>query len=142
MGDTQQSNPQIDKCRLIAILAHNGQYRRDGKTPYIEHVYAVEQRVSRLGDKYICVALLHDIIEDTNVTAHDLIANGIDVDIVNAVTILTKIDSVSYDEYLNLVKSNDLARNVKIADMLSNLADTPTVKQIRKYSKGLLFLTE
>lgn len=136
------TDENLNNLRKFVEIAHSGQFRRDGKTPYITHVYAVEQRVSHLDNKYRAVALAHDVLEDTNVTAHDLIANGIDVDIVNAVTILTKIDSVSYDEYLNLVKSNDLARNVKIADMLSNLADTPTIKQIRKYSKGLLFLTE
>ena len=143
MNDTQQQfDEQIDKCRMIAINAHAGQTRRDKKTPYIEHCYAVAKRVNHLGNKYICVALLHDVLEDTNVTAHDLLAAGIDEDIVAAVQILTKHPSRSYDEYLKLVKFNNLACHVKIADMLSNLADSPTNKQIRKYATGLLFLTE
>lgn len=143
MVDTQQQfDEQIDKCRIIAINAHAGQTRRDKKTPYIEHCYAVAKRVSHLGNKYICVALLHDVLEDTKVTAHDLLAAGVDEDIVAAVQILTKHPSRSYEEYLKGVKSHDLARNVKIADMLSNLADSPTNKQIRKYATGLLFLTD
>lgn len=132
----------IENCNHIASKAHAGQYRRNGYTPYIEHPYAVADRVEHLGYKYICVALLHDVLEDTNVTAHDLLAAGVEEDIVAAVQILTKHPSRSYDEYLKVVKSNDLARNVKIADMLSNLADSPTNKQIRKYATGLLFLTE
>jgi (p)ppGpp synthase/HD superfamily hydrolase len=143
MSDTQQqSNSQIDECRLVAIKAHAGQYRRDGTTAYIYHCYEVGKRVNHLGDKYVCVALLHDVLEDTKVTAHDLLEAGIDEDIVTAVQILTKHPSRSYDEYLKIVKMNNLARNVKIADMLSNLADSPTIKQIRKYSQGLLFLTK
>jgi (p)ppGpp synthase/HD superfamily hydrolase len=138
----QQINSQVDKARLIAISAHFGQFRRDGKTPYIEHCYAVANRVAHLGEKYVCVALLHDVLEDTKVSAHDLLTAGIEEDIVAAVQILTKHPSRSYDEYLKLVKVNELARQVKIADMLSNLADSPTNKQIRKYSQGLLFLTE
>jgi len=43
---------------------------------------------------------------------------------------------------LYCVKCNELARKVKIADMLSNLADNPTDKQIKKYAKGLLFLVD
>ena len=143
MNDTQQQfDEQIDKCRMIAINAHAGQTRRDKKTPYIEHCYAVAKRVAHLGNKYICVALLHDVLEETKVTAHDLLTAGVDEDIVVAVQLLTKHPSRSYDEYLKLVKFNNLACHVKIADMLSNLADSPTNKQIRKYAKGLLFLTE
>lgn len=143
MNDTQQqSDAQIDKCRDIAIMAHAGQTRRDKITPYIEHCFAVAKRVAHLGNKYICVALLHDVLEDTNFTAHDLLAAGVDEDIVAAVQVLTKHPSRSYDEYLKIVKFNNLACHVKIADMLSNLADSPTNKQIRKYATGLLFLTE
>lgn len=143
MDNTQQQiNEQVDKCAKIAVEAHDGQYRRDNKTPYIEHCYAVASRVKYFGDKYVCVALLHDVLEDTKTTAHDLLNAGIDEDVVVAVQILTKHPSRSYDEYLKLVKLNDLARHVKIADMLSNLSDSPTIKQIRKYSTGLLFLTE
>lgn len=143
MNDTQQQfDEQIDKCRMIAINAHAGQTRRDKKTPYIEHCYAVAKRVAHLGNKYICVALLHDVLEETKVTAHDLLTAGVDEDIVVAVQLLTKHPSRSYDEYLKLVKFNNLACHVKIADMLSNLADSPTNKQIRKYATGLLFLTE
>ena len=86
--------------------------------------------------------MLHDVLEDTKTTAHDLLNAGIDEDVVVAVQILTKHPSRSYDEYLKLVKLNDLARHVKIADMLSNLSDSPTIKQIRKYATGLLFLIE
>jgi (p)ppGpp synthase/HD superfamily hydrolase len=132
----------LEKLRIFVTNAHAGQFRRDGKTPYIEHIFAVENRVKHLGNKYRAVALAHDLFEDTKVTTHDLLTMGIEEDIVAAVQILTKHPSRSYDEYIKLVKFNNLACHVKIADMLSNLSDSPTIKQIRKYSKGLLFLTE
>lgn len=143
MNDSQHMiNEMVKKCSDIAFEAHNGQFRRDGKTPYIEHCFAVAKRVAHLGNKYICVALIHDLLEDTKVTAHDLLAAGVDEDVVAAVQVLTKHPSRSYDEYLKTIKINNIACHVKIADMLSNLADNPTNNQIRKYATGSLFLTE
>ena len=135
-------NEMVDKCGLIAIKAHSGQYRRDNKTPYIEHCYEVAKRVRHLGDKYVCVALLHDVLEDTKITAGDLLNMNVDEDVVIAVQLLTKHPSHEYNDYLKIIKNNELAMQVKIADMLSNLSGSPTLKQIRKYSEGLLFLTE
>jgi (p)ppGpp synthase/HD superfamily hydrolase len=136
------TNKALDDLRKLAEKAHSGQYRRDGKTPYIEHIYAVENRVKHLGNKYRAVALAHDLFEDTKVSAYDLLTAGIEEDIVAAVQILTKHPSRSYFEYLKLVKVNELAKRVKIADMLSNLADSPTDNQIKKYAKGLDFLVD
>lgn len=138
----QQTNSQVDKCRTIAISAHYGQFRRDGKTPYIEHCYAVARRVSGLGKDFVCVALLHDLLEDTTVSVQDLYDADISPNIIVAVIVLTKHKGVSYEDYLKNIRQNELARQVKIADMLSNLAESPTNEQIRKYSQGLLFLTE
>lgn len=132
----------IDKVFDIAVKAHEGQTRRDGCTPYIYHPMDVADRVEHLGYKYVCVALLHDVLKDTKFTAYDLLTAGVEEDIVAAVQILTKHPSRNYEEYLKIVKMNNITCSVKIADMLSNLSDTPTIKQIRKYSHGLLFLTE
>ena len=66
---------------------------------------------------------------------------GIPPHLVTAVVLLTKTHEGVYDDYLEQVASSPLATKVKIADMLSNLADHPTKKQIRKYAKGLLRLT-
>lgn len=136
------TDESIENLYKLAENAHLGQFRFDGKTPYIEHIYAVERRVAHLGNMYRAVAIGHDLLEDTNVTALDLLNAGVHKDVVDAIVILTKIKGQDYDQYLILVKGNELARRVKIADMLSNLADSPTLKQIRKYAKGLLFLTE
>jgi (p)ppGpp synthase/HD superfamily hydrolase len=136
------TNKALDDLRKLAEKAHSGQYRRDGKTPYIEHIYAVEKRVSHLGNDYRAVAIAHDLLEDSDITADDLLKEGVPEHIVAAVSLLTKYVGTTYKKYLVEVKKNELARRVKIADMLSNLADDPTDNQIKKYAKGLDFLVD
>ncbi len=130
---------QLAKAEIVARKAHEGQYRRDGVTPYIKHVEAVVSRVSTPQEKI--VAWLHDVIEDTNVTKEDLLDMGFDGQIVKAVVLLTKTEGYDLQKYLEAIKANPLAKMVKVADMRSNLADSPTKKQIERYSNGILYLT-
>ena len=129
----------IQLAQRVARRAHAGQTRRDGVTPYVQHPEAV---ASRVGDdpQGVAVAWLHDVLEDTAVTEDDLRAEGFPPAVVDAVAALTKREGVSYDAYLRGVAALPLARVVKVADMLSNLADDPTDRQIVKYARGLLVL--
>ena len=88
------------------------------------------------------VAWLHDSIEDSNgqVQENLLLTRGIDIEIVNAVVAITKVDGEDYEKYLLRVKSDPYAKLVKIHDMLDNLSDRPSNKQILKYARGLQFL--
>ena len=79
-------------------------------------------------------------MEDTDLSAQDLLDKGISPEVVEAVVILTKTKWNDYQGYISLVKQNPLATKVKIADMLCNLGDNPTDKQILKYAQGLTFL--
>jgi (p)ppGpp synthase/HD superfamily hydrolase len=128
----------VAAAEQIARNAHSGQYRRDGITPYIVHPESVASRVNTAEEK--ATAWLHDVLEDTSVTQEDLLSSGIPENVITAVVTMTKIAGISYTDYLVNVKENPIARVVKIADMNSNLADTPTPKQIAKYSEGLKFL--
>jgi (p)ppGpp synthase/HD superfamily hydrolase len=130
---------QLVKAEQVARKAHEGQYRRDGITPYIKHVEAVVSRVSSVDEKI--VAWLHDVVEDTSVTAKDLIEMGFDRALIDAVVLLTKTEGYDLQNYLEAIKRNPVAKAVKIADMRANLADTPTKKQRERYSNGILFLT-
>ena len=135
------SNDLLGKVIGIALTAHAGQFRRDGVTPYFRHPMAVADRVAKYGHEYVYVAYLHDVLEDVNMgLIQDFYDLGIPENIITAVILLTKHKGVNYDDYLKNIKSNELARRVKIADMLSNLADDPTDKQIVKYAKGLTYL--
>lgn len=127
-------------CAEIAICAHQGQFRRDGVTPYIEHPKAVASKMITFEEK--AVAWLHDVLEDTELTAQDLIDKGVPERIVDGITYMTKREGESYTGFLCIVSNNPLAKAVKIQDMLHNLSDNPTRKQVVKYAKGLLFLLE
>ena len=137
-------NDMVTRAYEIAAIAHARQFRFDGKTPYIEHPWRVMSRLveNGYGTEYQAVALLHDVLEDTDVTAKDLLDKEIPENIVYAVIILTKEDGVDYGVYLDKVRNNELARVVKIADMIDNLSDKPSKKQIIKYATGLLTLVE
>lgn len=129
-------------CCLIAERQHRGQLRRGG-AHYINHPYDVASQFNGMKEPVeFCVAMLHDVIEDTGITAQDLLAEGVPQVIVDAVVALTKNpNNSSYVDYLNQVRKNDVARRVKLADIAANLADNPTVRQARKYANAILILT-
>ena len=125
----------------IASAAHKGQFRRDGITPYMEHVSDVARRCTKLSLNEELTAILHDVLEDSSFTRADIRKMGVSRRVVEAVVAISKAGE-DYDTYLSRVKDDPIARAVKIQDMLSNLSDDPTLRQMRRYAKGLLFLTE
>ena len=130
----------VELAKQIATEAHEGQFRRGGVIPYITHPQDVSERLEGDYNAQV-VAWLHDVLEDTSLSATDLSEAGIPADLVECVCLLTKTPQTTYEEYLDKISTSPTATKVKIADMLSNLADKPTKKQIRKYAKGLLRLT-
>jgi (p)ppGpp synthase/HD superfamily hydrolase len=133
---------KIKIARDLAHKAHKDQKRKGTGQSYIDHPRAVADRVKQRGGDYlmICTAWLHDVIEDSDYKISDLKRLGMPDDVITAVDLLTKKEGVSYMDYLKGIKNNPIARDVKIADMLSNLADQPSDKQILKYTKGLKYL--
>lgn len=125
---------------VFAAKAHDGQKRRDGQTAYIMHPQAVAYKLRHEADEVVMTAWLHDVLEDTAETPETMRAAGIPERVIEAVRVLTKTDGVSYREYLERVKADEIARKVKVADMLHNLSDAPSERQIVKYAKGLLVL--
>lgn len=130
----------------IAKVAHAGQKDKAG-LDYILHPQQVAAMVTT--DEEKAVALLHDIIEDTDVTAGELLAKGLPVSVVEAVETLTKKHNQSYAEYLTGVKRNRLATTVKLADLKHN-SDLSRLKKItqkdrervEKYRKAIAYLSE
>jgi (p)ppGpp synthase/HD superfamily hydrolase len=134
----------LDKAFELASNAHRGQKRRDGITAYIAHPTRVADKLERKGAgiDIIAAAYLHDVLEMTSIKAQDLVGAGFSTEIVEAVVALTKKENESYPEYLVKVKANDIAKQVKIMDMLDNLRDDPSPSQIGKYARGLTYLLE
>lgn len=129
----------VQIAQKLAQEAHAGQTRRDGHTPYISHPAAVAARLAGEAPEVIATAWLHDVLEDTAATADSLRQAGIPEEVIAAVQTLTK-DGCSYETYLERVRASPVACKVKIADMLHNLSESPTQKQIIKYARGLLSL--
>ena len=95
------------------------------------------------------VALLHDVVEDSDWTLEDLRKKGLPEEVVQAVGILTKKRNEKYEEYILRVKQNPLARQVKLADLQHNsdLSRLTTVTEIdrkraEKYRQAIAFLSE
>lgn len=131
----------VKLAEQVATEAHSGQFRRGGVIPYIVHPKAVASRVGEDIDARV-VAWLHDVLEDCDVTEDQLRQKGFTEKQINAIKVMTKKKGQSYDEYLENIASCPIATKVKIADMISNLADNPTKRQIEKYAKGLLRLSK
>mgnify|MGYP003417707964 FL=1 len=131
---------QIELAKSIATKAHEGQFRFDGVTAYIKHPEKVASILEGKSEEVIATAWLHDVLEDTTETAQSLKKQGVSDEVIEAVVCLTKQKDQGYTRYLEIVKANHIARRVKIADMLANLSDSPTKKQVQKYAKGLIDL--
>jgi len=137
----ESSLVMIDRAYQMAHRAHKGQFRRDGVTPYIRHPEDVAKRVA--GDPIAtAVAWLHDVLEDSSFTLNDLLERGFPPEVVEAVYILTHDRAVKYEDYIAIIARHPIARKVKIADILSNLNDKPTDRQIEKYARALLYFSE
>jgi len=133
----------LEKAFKISYMAHKGQMDKGG-APYYLHPIFVALNMETEDQKI--VALLHDVVEDTEITLDDLRQEGFSENIVEAVDAITK-KGEAYEVYLQKVKANALARAVKIGDLKHNSDITriknPTekdIKRIEKYKKSLDYL--
>lgn len=109
----------LNQALQFATIKHAGQFDHGGK-PYILHVLRVMQNTRSDDEEILCIAILHDVIEDTNATYHDLRNIGMTERIVEGVRALTKVPGQTYEEYKIAVKSNPDAVIVKMADIDDN----------------------
>jgi len=107
----------LERAIKIATTAHTGQVDKADE-PYILHPLRVMLTVSTPDERV--VAVLHDVIEDSEISAEDLLADGFSTRIVEAVVALSKSRDQSYDQYIEGVALNPLARTVKLADLEDN----------------------
>jgi len=136
----------LEKAISLATDAHNGQEDKNGD-PYILHPLRVMARVEPETEKI--VAVLHDIIEDTDYTIENLREKGYSKEVLESIDCLTKRDSKDYDEYLQRCKLNSIARKVKIADLEDNMdirrfniLKEEDLKRLNKYLRAWKHLTK
>lgn len=123
------------KAMKIAYKAHDGQVDKSG-VPYIFHPIHLAEQMDT--EEECIVALLHDVVEDTNLTFENLKIE-FSPKVIDALKLLTHDKTVDYMEYVKTIKNNSIARKVKLADLKHNSDKTRllsiTSKDIERYSK-------
>ena len=135
------------KAMKISYNAHHGQLDKSG-IPYIFHPFHLAEQMK---DEYtICAALLHDVVEDTDVTLKELEAI-FPFEVTEAVRLLTHNKDTDYSDYVRAIGTNRIARTVKLADLMHNSDksrldgtqnDPETARRLEKYAKAIMLLTE
>ena len=130
---------------VIATNAHAGQFDRGG-APYILHPLKVMHYLKSDDEELMCMALGHDVIEDTTVTYRDLRDAGISERVVAGIRALTKLPGQTYEEYKAGVFASEDAMRVKLADLRHNTdirrLKGVTEKDIARMSKYHMFYME
>lgn len=108
----------LERAIEISLNAHKEQSDKAG-TPYILHPLRV--MLAMHAEAEMMVAVLHDVVEDTDWTIDSLRKEGFSEDIVQAVDCVSRKEGESYDQFIARIESNPLARKVKIADLEDNL---------------------
>lgn len=123
------------KAMNIAYKAHHGQFDKSG-VPYVFHPIHLAEQMDT--EQECIVALLHDVVEDSSITIEDL-EKEFSEDIILAVKLLTREAGTKYPDYIKNLKSNPLARKVKLADLEHNTDTTrlenPNWKAIMRWEK-------
>ena len=131
----------------VCYAAHAGQVDKSG-VPYVFHPFHVAEQMDT--EHEVCVALLHDVMEDTDATAADLRAAGIPGEYVDSCLLLKHEPGVPYLDYVANLKDDPVARKVKMADLrhnadLTRLDGAPTeadLRRVEKYQRALDLLAQ
>ena len=133
------------KAMRIAFEAHKEQTDKTG-IPYIYHPIHLAEQMS--DEAEICVALLHDVIEDTDMTFEQMEAEGFTPEIIAALRLLTHDENVSYLDYVAEIKKNPIATKVKLVDLKHNSdltrldhVDEKAILRVEKYKKAIALLS-
>lgn len=134
------------KALKLCFEAHKDQVDKSG-IPYVFHPFHLAEQMK--DEKTTVVALLHDVVEDTDYTIEEIAKLGFDNDIIDALKLLTHDDSVPYMEYVAKIKNNEIAKAVKYADLMHNSdltrldhVDKKAIERKQKYADAIKLLTE
>ena len=133
--------PLTKRAILFAYDAHRGQYDKSG-LPYITHPLHVAESMET--EDECVVALLHDVLEDTDTTIEDLAQIGISDRQITALKLLCHDDSVPYLDYVQEIRADPTARTVKLADLHHNsdltrlsVVTTQDLERVEKYKQAI-----
>lgn len=138
--------PLTKKAMKLCFAAHRDQTDKSG-LPYVFHpIHLAEQMTD---EETTVVALLHDVVEDTQYTLSDLGDMGYPLAVLEAIALMTHDDSVPYLEYVAKIKHNPIAKAVKLADLRHNsdltrldVVDERAIARAEKYAAAIRLLEE
>ena len=131
----------LERAIAIAAKAHEGQVDKAG-APYILHPLRVLLRVATIDERI--AAVLHDVVEDTDITIEHLRTEGFSETVLEAIESLTKRAGESYEAFVGRAATNTIGRKVKLADLAENSdlsrISVPTAKdheRVAKYRRAI-----
>jgi (p)ppGpp synthase/HD superfamily hydrolase len=131
----------LERAIAIAATAHAGQVDKGG-APYILHPLKVMLRMSTLEERI--VAVLHDVVEDCDISLEDLRQEGFSEEVLTAIESVTKVPDESYEDFVERAAQNPIGRVVKLADLeensdLSRIASPSweDLERIEKYRRAI-----
>ncbi len=139
---------RVDKAWSLAKEVHGNQKRKSGK-PQMYHIEEVVKVLKEMGIKeenFIITAILHDVLEDCELEkfeyCYDKILETFGREILSNVLALTHLDG-SYSKYIkDLIVEYPNLTIIKLADMIENVTETPSEKQLKKYRKAFPLLVK
>ena len=139
--------PTVEDAIILAAKMHRGQVDKAGH-PYILHPLRVMNRMT--DDITRIIAVLHDVVEDSDTTLDDLRRMGYEERIVEAVDCLSRREDETYEAFIQRIKPNPLARRVKLGDLLDNmdmrrssaLLQSGDIERFQRYQNAWLELTK
>lgn len=134
------------KAMKLCFAAHKEQTDKSG-LPYVFHPFHLAEQMP--DEDTTIVALLHDVVEDSLYTLRDLTEMGFSCQVVEAVSLMTHDPDVPYMDYVAEIKTNPIAKTVKLADLRHNSdisrldsIDEKALARVAKYQKAIAFLEE
>ena len=132
------------KALRLSFAAHKDQLDKSGM-PYVYHPFHVAEQMT--DEDTTIVALLHDVVEDSDYTVDDLQTMGFSEAVCGAITLMTHDPAIPYLDYVEKIKENPIARAVKLADLRHNSdlasldhVDEKTLERVEKYKAAIALL--
>lgn len=137
---------QTKKALKLCFSAHKDQKDKSGM-PYVFHPFHLAEQMT--DETTTVVALLHDVVEDSEYTLADLKKEGFTKEVLDAVKLLTHAKGENYLDYVARIKQNPIARAVKLADLAHNTdttrldaIDDKMLERYEEYRKAIKLLNE
>ncbi len=132
------------KALRLSFEAHKDRLDKSGM-PYVYHPFHLAEQMD--SEETVIVALLHDVVEDTDYSIQDIAAMGFSKAVIDALTLMTHDKAVPYPEYVAKIKTNPIATAVKLADLRHNsdlsrleTVDDAALRRVQKYKAAIALL--